>query len=62
MKSKEVRQREARERQERYDLLTPLEKIQQIKKRPGSSLKELQKIANEVLKNGGDDHGTTSAV
>ena len=54
MKSKAQKRIEAQERQERYDNLSFGEKINQIAKRPGKSIRETQKLyADEIQKNGG---------
>ena len=43
-KSKELKRKEAIERQKKYDSLSTLEKIILIQSRPGNSLKELKRL------------------
>lgn len=45
---KERKQEEARERQARYDRMTPLQKMEQIHRRPGESKKEANKLLSHI--------------
>jgi hypothetical protein len=45
---KERKQEEARERQARYDKMTPLQKMEQIHNRRGESKKEANKLLSHI--------------
>jgi hypothetical protein len=45
MKSRNLKQNEAKERQEKYNSLTKAQKLAAIKNRPGKSAKEVARLA-----------------